>query len=437
MILSKNRRDFLKQAAAISSFFILPRHVLGRGFLAPSDVIQLGFLGAGKQSETLLKRFLDTKQARILAIADPHKLKLERFLGWHQKQYAEAEALKGQTVNEVQTYENYLEVLHRKDIDAAVIITPDHWHAVMAIQAARMGKDIYGEKPLSLTVKEGRAMVDAVRKNNRVFQTGSMQRSWPNFRKACELVRNGYIGTIKEVQVNIGNPPKVVDFEAEPLPDHLNWPLWLGPNDAHIYHHFLAPHLEDTFWAKWRDYIPFGGGGMTDWGAHMFDIAQWALDMDESGPVMVIPPSTVPESGEIRGLEYHYGNGVVMKHFNFGINNAVRFIGTEGQIDISRQVFEVPEKLKDLELKGSDLRLPAPENHYLDFINAMRTRSKPICDIEIGHRTATVCNIGNIAYQLRRSLEWNPKKELFKKDKEANALLTRKHWEQYAGLKNA
>ncbi len=437
MNLSKNRRDFLKQAAAISSFFIVPRHVLGRGFLAPSDVIQLGFLGAGKQSETLLKRFLDTKQARILAIADPHKLKLERFQGWHQKQYAEAETLKGQTANEVQTYENYLEVLHRKDIDAAVIITPDHWHAVMAIQAARVGKDIYGEKPLSLTVKEGRAMVDVVRKNNRVFQTGSMQRSWPNFRKACELVRNGYIGTIKEVQVNIGNPPKVVDFEAEPLPDHLNWPLWLGPNDAHIYHHFLAPRLEDTFWAKWRDYKPFGGGGMTDWGAHMFDIAQWALDMDESGPVMVIPPSTVPESGEIRGLEYHYGNGVVMKHFNFGINNAVRFIGIEGQIDISRQVFEVPEKLKDLELKGSDLKLPAPENHYLDFINSMRTRSKPLCDIEIGHRTATVCNIGNIAYQLRRPLEWNPKKELFKKDKEANALLTRKHWEQYAGLKNA
>lgn len=437
MNLSKNRRDFLKQAAAISSFFIVPRHVLGRGFLAPSDVIQLGFLGAGKQSETLLKRFLDTKQARILAIADPHKLKLERFLGWHQKQYAEAETLKGQTANEVQTFENYLEVLHRKDIDAAVIITPDHWHAVMAIQAARVGKDIYGEKPLSLTVKEGRAMVDAVRKNNRVFQTGSMQRSWPNFRKACELVRNGYIGTIKEVQVNIGNPPKVVDFEAEPLPDHLNWPLWLGPNDAHIYHHFLAPRLEDTFWAKWRDYKPFGGGGMTDWGAHMFDIAQWALDMDESGPVMVIPPSTIPESGEIRGLEYHYGNGVVMKHFNFGINNAVRFIGTEGQIDISRQVFKVPEKLIDLELRGSDLKLPAPENHYLDFINSMRTRSKPICDIEIGHRTATVCNIGNIAYQLRRPLEWNPKKELFKKDKEANALLTRKHWEQSAGLKNA
>jgi len=429
-----NRRKFLKQAAAISSIFIVPRHVLGRGYLAPSDIIQFGFIGTGKQSEGLFKRFLDTKQIRLLAIADPNKLKVNRFADWHKKYYEET--LKDQKHNVLATYENYLELLARKDIDAVAIITPDHWHAPMAIQAARAGKDIYGEKPLSLTVKEGRAMVDAVRKYNRVFQTGSMQRSWPNFRKACELVRNGYLGEIKEVLVNVGNPPIPIDYETEPTPDFINWPMWLGPNDPYGYHHFLSPRLEDTFWAKWRDYKPFGGGGMTDWGAHMFDIAQWGLGMDHTGPVLVDATAQGMNGNEIRGLVYTYANGVVMKHTNFGKNNTVRFIGKEGQMDISRSIFEVPEKLKDLTLKSDDLKLPAPENHYLDFIHSIRSRSKPICDVETGHRTATVCNIGNIAYHVGRPLKWNPKKEKFKHDDEANALLTRKHWERYAGLDN-
>ncbi len=427
-----DRRRFLKQAAAISSVFIVPRHVLGRGFLAPSDVIQIGIIGTGKQSEGIFKRFLETKQTRLLAVADPNKLKVNRFVDWHKQYYAET--VKEQPHNEVATYENYLELLARKDIDAVAIITPDHWHAAMAIQAARAGKDIYGEKPLSLTVKEGRAMVDAVRKYNRIFQTGSMQRSWPNFRKACELVRNGYLGEIKEVLVNVGNPPLSIDYEVEPTPEFINWPLWLGPNDPQGYHHFLSPRLEDTFWAKWRDYKPFGGGGMTDWGAHMFDIAQWGLGMDHTGPDLIDPTAQTKTNKEIRGLVFTYKNGITMKHTNFGKNNTVRFIGKEGQMDISRSEFEVPENLKNISLKSTDIKLPAPVNHYLDFIHSMRSRIKPICDVETGHRTASVCNVGNIAYQLGRPLKWNPKKEKFKNDDEANSLLTRKHWERYAGI---
>lgn len=432
MALTVSRRRFIKNTASAASFFIVPRHVLGKGFLAPSDIIQMGFIGNGKLSENLMKRFMETKQARIIAVADPYSVKTTRFIGWYTKFFTEK--FPDQSLNTIKVHTQYLELLADKSVDAVAIATPDHWHAAMAIQAARHGKDIYGEKPLSLTVREGRAMIDAVRKYNRVFQTGSMQRSWPNFRKACELVRNGYIGNIKEVHVNVGNPPMPVDFEAEEIPVSLNWQEWLGPNDPHLYHHFLAPRLEDTFWAKWRYYKPFGGGNITDFGAHMFDIAHWGLKLDGTGPKNIIPPSSIPSTGPIRGLEMRYANGSIIKHIDTGNENSVRFIGDEGQIDISRSIFITPEKIKDITLKSSDEKLPVPESHYMDFLNSMRDRSRPICDIEIGHSTATVCNLANIAYDLKRPLQWNPKKEKFKGDKEANALLTRKHWEKHAGL---
>lgn len=427
----QNRRGFIRQSLAAAAFTIVPRHVLGKGWLAPSDVIQMGFIGTGKQSETLLKNFLKTGQVRIVAISEIHKLKANRFIGWHQKYYTDN--LPDQTANELNVYPDYLELLSRKDIDAVAIITPDHWHGPMAIQAANHGKDIYCEKPLSLTIREGRAMINAVRKNKRVFQTGSMQRSWPNFRKACELVRNGYIGEIREVQVNVGNPPIPIDFSGEPIPEYIDWNAWLGPNDPSIYHHYLAPGLEDTYWAKWRDYKPFGGGQVTDYGAHMFDIALWGLGLDGVGPEKLIPPQNIPTTGDIRGIELQFRHHAPIRHFDFGQKNAVRFIGKEGTIDISRSNFTTPDTLKDLQLKSSDVHLPITESHYQDFIHCMRTRSKPICDIEIGHSTATVCNLINIAYQLKRSLVWNSKKEIFRHDDEANTLLTRKHWEQFAG----
>jgi predicted dehydrogenase len=415
-----SRRKFLQTAAAIAPFFIVPRHVLGRGFRAPSDTINLGYIGLGRQSNGLLNRFLDTKQVAVLAACDVDKLKTERFQQWHAKSLERVPEL---AKHQIQVYEDYRELLDRKDLDAVVIATPDHWHAVQAIRAMNAGKDVYCEKPLTLTVAEGRAMVKTARRRDRVVQTGSMQRSDPNFRRACELVRNGYLGSIKEVKVTVGGPPVPVDFQSEQVPATLNWDLWLGPNQPHFYNHVLAPRLEDTFWGKWREYKGFGGGGMTDWGAHMFDIAQWALKRDESGPVDVTPP-TDPKA--TRGLTYRYDDGVVMTHEDFGRGNAVRFIGTEGQMDISRGFFETtPGTLKTLELKSSDEKLPAPQNHYVDFLNAMRSRQKPICDVETGHRSATVCNIGNIAYELRRPLKWNPFKEQFEGDAVANGMLSR------------
>ncbi len=417
---SSNRRQFLKSFSAAAGFLIVPRHILGKGFLAPSDKINLGFIGCGKQAVGLQNRFFETGQVNILAAADPHRLKLDRMAS---KLMTLSEKAKLST--DYRSYEDFRELLQDKSIDAVIIATPDHQHAVHTVFSAEAGKDVYCEKPLSLTVKEGRAMVNAIRKNNRVLQTGSMQRSWEEFRRTAELIRNGYLGEIKEILVNVGNPPRDIDFEGQPIPEHLNWKLWLGPNADAPYNELLAPTIENEFWAKWREYKPFGGGYITDWGAHMFDIVQWSLGMDNSGPVKVSAPKAALMSGEIRGLTYTYANGIEVKHQNFGKNNAIRFIGSEGTLDVRRKNLEEPDFLKGVKLKTSDIHLMKPENHYVDFLNSMRTRQKPICDVEIGHRTASMCNIGNIAYELGDTLDWNRAKEQFKNNKAANALLGR------------
>lgn len=421
-----SRRKFLEKAAAISAFSIVPRFVLGgKGYLAPSDKINLGFIGTGKQSIGLMRNFISTGEVQLVGACDVYQSKLDIFIDQIKKSYAEKD-LKGEGV--CTPYSDFRGLLDNKDVDAVVIVSPDHWHAVMAVNAANAGKDIYCEKPLSLTVKEGRAMVNAARKNKRVFQTGSMQRSWPEFRQTAELIRNGYIGAIKEVKVSVDGPPEPYNLPAEPVPAGLDWTSWLGPNEYKPFNNDIAPMPSDTFWARWRYYKEFGGGGMTDWGAHMFDIVQWALDMDNSGPVEV----NYPDGKEFTFLTYKYADGLPMTHENFGKNNAIRFIGTSGQIDVRRRNLETtPTELKDQVIGPNEKHVYFSENHYNDFLQAIRKRSMPICDVEIGHRTATVCNIGNIAYELKRSLKWDPKTEKFVNDKEANALLSRplrKEW---------
>jgi len=308
---------------------------------------------------------------------------------------------------------------------------PDHWHAAVAVRACNAGKDVYCEKPLSLTVAEGRAMVHAARKHDRVFQTGSMQRSWKEFRQAVELVRNGYIGEVKQIKVNIDGPPKAWDLQGEPIPEGLDWNFWLGPNTIERpYNSIIAPTiaLEPSLWPQWRAYKEFGGGGMTDWGAHMFDIAQWGLNMDDSGPVKVIAPA----DGAKVGLIYEYANGVQMIHVNEKGGAYCKFIGTNGEVHVGRGILKTsPETLKDKVIGDNEKHVYYSDNHYMDFLNSIRTRKKPICDVEVGHRTASVCNIGNIAYSLGRTLEWSPEREKFRHDSEANALLHRpmkKEW---------
>jgi predicted dehydrogenase len=390
-------------------------------------MISLGFIGTGKQGRGLATTFLNTGEARIVALSEVYKAKAQLTID-KIKGYYEKNANAG-SFSEVPVYNDFRELLARKDIDAVVIATPDHWHAAMAVRAAEAGKDIYCEKPLSLTVREGRAMVKATRKHNRIFQTGSMQRSWPEFRQTAELIRNGYIGEIKSIKVNVGPPPIPYDLAAETIPDGLDWSAWLGPNSAMPFNAELAPPISKDVFPNWRRYKEFGGGMVTDWGAHMFDIVQWSLNMDDSGPIEVI----APDGKEHQFLTYRYKNGVSMTHEKWEWNNAIHFIGTGGEIKVQRGKLETtPASLKDRVISEAEKHVYKSTDHYKDFLNAMRNRTKPVCDVEIGHRTASVCNIGNIAYQLKRPLQWNPKKEVFIKDKEANALLGRPMLNEWA-----
>ncbi len=420
-----NRRNFIEKAAAgAAAVTVIPRHVMGgKGFVAANDRINLGYIGTGKQIYTLLNNIGACEETVVLAGCDVYKKKLELFLEAANQNNAD----KGFNL-EVDGYHYYRELLERKDIDAVVVATPDHWHAQIIIDAARAGKDIYCEKPLALTVAEGRAMVNATRKYDRVFQTGNMQRSWRDFRHAVELVRNGYIGEIKEINVSIGEPVKQCDLPTQEVPDGLDWDEWVGPSLYRGFHEDLAPADVNGPWAWWRGYRNFGGGLITDWGAHMFDIAQWALRMDDSGPTNFIPP--VGENPE-NGLTMVYENGVRVNHKQWGHEkddfNAVQFIGTEGKIEVSRNFLRTfpDEKLAKTELKPGDERVYFSDNHYQDWVDAMKKRTKPISDVETGHRTASVCNVTNIAYELGRPLTWDPEKEQFDGDDFANLMVGR------------
>ncbi|MBS1750779.1 MAG: Gfo/Idh/MocA family oxidoreductase [Bacteroidetes bacterium] len=412
------RKTFIKNTlVSAAAFAIVPRHVLGgKGYVTPNDRINLGFIGVGKQARGLLNNMSKLPETLVLAASDVDKKKLDYFIA-QAKQNNEKK-----TAAEVMGYGHYRELLGRKDIDAVVVATPDHWHAQIAIDAAKAGKDIYCEKPLALTIAEGRAMVSAVRKHKRVLQTGSMQRSSYNFRQAAELVLNGYIGQIKEINVSVGEPVKQCDLPSVPVPEYLDWDMWIGPSLYRGYNPTLSPPIEDNSWAWWRGYHGFGGGYITDWGAHMFDIVQWALGMDDSGPASFTPPST-PAAKE--GLSFKYANGVIVNHKQWGEGNAIQFIGTEGTIEVSRSfIRSTPENIAGIKIKPTDKRVYYSDNHYQDWINAIRKRTKPIADVEIGHRTATICNAVNIAYELQRTLKWDAKKEKFD-DQYANMMISR------------
>jgi predicted dehydrogenase len=417
-----DRRQFIKRAvsttaAGVSFPYIVPASVFGRaGGVAPSERITLGFIGAGKQSKHLMRSFLNSPGTHVLAACDVDKLKLARGKKIVEDHYARKN---GGSYKGCDTYGDFRELLARDDIDAVVISTPDHWHAITVIQSAMAGKDIYCEKPLSQTIEEARSMVDAVRRYGRIFQTGSMQRSDWHFRLGCELVLNGYIGELQHVTVGVGGPPEDKPLAAEAVPDYLDWDMWLGPALFRPYSSVLSPHLSNDGFPHWRYNSSFGGGGMTDWGAHHFDIAQWGMGMDESGPVEIIPP----DGKDYKVLTYKYASGVTMTRDNA---NGVLFTGTEGKVEVNRgHIRTWPDNLKDQQIGPNEIHLYESRNHYVDWLDAVRKRSRPICDIETGCRSVGVCHLGNIAYKLGRPLKWNPEKEVFVCDTDAGRFLSR------------
>jgi predicted dehydrogenase len=393
-----NRRQFLTavSTAALSTPFLVHSVSAASKQFGPNDRITLAVIGTGTQGRGLMNNFLATPDTQVVAVCDVDTTRREH----HRKKVDEFYSLKGnKEFKGCAGYKEFSEVLARQDIDAVVIAVPDHWHAYVAIAACKAGKDVYCEKPLSLTIHEAREMVKAARKYDRVFQTGSMQRSSSEFRKACELVRNGRLGKIKQVIVDVGPPSAPCDLPGEPLEPGLNWDMWLGPAQLRPYNSVLSPRGVHTHFPNWRNYREYSGGMMTDWGAHHFDIAQWGLGMDDSGPVEILPPEDP---------------------------KATRGVRTEGKILVNRGKFEAtPASLGEEPLGANAIHLYNSYSHTKDFLDCMRSRKKPICDVEIGCRSATVCHLGNLAYWNHRHLYWDPVKEQFIGDKEANQWLDR------------
>ncbi|HNQ90677.1 MAG TPA: Gfo/Idh/MocA family oxidoreductase [Verrucomicrobiota bacterium] len=417
------RRSFLRTSAA--SLLGTPLLLSGRVWAAeagakPNDRIVFGYIGVGTQGRHLLNSFLPHASVQVVAVCDVDTTRREHHRKLVEGFYTtKADAsFKGCTA-----YKDFRELIARKDIDAVVVATPDHWHAYPVVAAAQAGKDIYCEKPLSLTIAEARAMANAVRNNQRVFQTGSMQRSSSEFWKACTLVRNGRIGQIKEIHVSVGGPSKWCDLPEEPMEPGLDWDLWLGPAPARPYNSVLSPRGVHQGFPNWRSYREYSGGGMTDWGAHHYDIAQWGLGMDESGPVEVLPP----DGKERKHLIFRYANGVVMHHGGLaGYNFGVVFVGTEGKVCVDRGRFKTePAALETEKFDALPIQLYRSTNHYKDFVDCIRSRKRPICDVETGARTVTVCHLANLGYWNKRPLRWDPGQERFVDDTEANGWLAR------------
>jgi len=361
--------------------------------------------------------FLGRKDTQVVAVCDVDTSRRDNGRKQVEDHYAKQT---GFDYKGCKTYNDFRELLARTDIDAVVIATPDHWHALIAIAAARANKDIYCEKPLCQSIHEARAMVSAVRKNDRIFQTGSMQRSSKEFRTGCELVRNGRIGKLQRIEVGVGGPGKPCDLPTETDEPGLDWNFWLGPAPLRGYHSELSPRGVHKHFPNWRNYREYGGGMVTDWGAHHFDIAQWGMGMDESGPAEILPAK---EPNANHGVRLVYANGVEVLHKNAG---GVWFYGTEGRVFVDRGKFEFwlgdQQKAKataDCDaiakeyLSDAKTRLYVSTDHKADFLAAVRSRQKPICDVEVGARTVSVCHLVNLAYYHGEKMKWDPKREQF------------------------
>lgn len=428
-----SRRNFLRLSALGAAGTVLLPRLLGgdtavaapaKGKTAASDTVRLGFIGLGQQAMYLLNGFLTIDGVRIVAGADVYDIKRERFDRRVRKYYA-SKGIKP----EVKTYENYQDILARPDIDAVVIATPDHYHALIAMAACRAGKDVYLEKPMTFTIYEGQQLCKAVRRNNRILQVGSQQRSDEEFIHVANLIREGRLGKISRVKVRVGGPPKPNTLAVEAIPAGLNWDLWQGPLPGKVnYNHELNPPItldpeqNEQLWGAWRWYAGTGGGLMTDWGAHMFDVAQWALGKDRNGPVEIIPPG----HSYYDHLTYLYDNGVVMTEEPFdGTKQGVKFYGDNGWIQVCRGevLASDPVFLPDTRTKNDDLPYETRIPHQINFIESVRSRIDPTVPVEIGHSSCTVCNLGNIAYKLGRPVKWNPIIEKFMDDPDATALL--------------
>ncbi len=439
------RRQFLGQAAVLGAPLILSPGALGADDKpAASARINVGFIGTGNQGLNDIGGFLGDPRVQIVAVCDVNKESAGYWNGGVagreparrkiEKHYGDGK--KSGTYKGCKTYNDFRELLDRKDIDAVVICTPDHWHAIPVIAACKANKDIYCQKPLSLTIAEGRAMSDAVKKHDRVFQTGSQQRSDKNFRIACELVRNGRIGKLHTVRC--GLPGGRPDYgktgnrkKPEPVPEGFDYEFWLGPAPK-------QPYAPARCHVNFRWIYDYSGGQVTDWGGHHPDCAQWGMGTEHTGPIEianakgVFPPDPLWNTATEYYFEAIYANGVKMI-ISDKERSGVTWEGSDGKVWADRGKHEAtPKSLLDTKIGPKEIHLFKSDNHYRNFIDCVRSRKETAAPAEVAHRSITICHLGNIAMRLgRKSLRWDPVKEQIVGDDEAAKMLSRPYREPW------
>lgn len=445
--MTQNRRSLLKTAlgSAVAAGFptIVPSTVFGQ--YAPSKRINIGAIGTGRIARVHdMPGVIQYDQARLIAVCDVDKNRLMDA----QKLVNEAYAKKtGKAYDGVIAYDNYRDLLKNPDIDAVIVSTPDHWHALMAIHAVEAGKDVYLQKPASLTIAEGRALSNAVNKTGRILQIGSQQRSSVQFRYAAELVRNGRIGALKHVEIGLPGDPAGGDPTPQPIPSQLNYEAWLG-STPYVPYTTDRVHPQSGYdrpgWLRLRQ---FGSGMITGWGAHHIDSAHWGMDTEYTGPVEIWGKAEYPTSGlwDVHGKflsNARYANGVTMA-ISGDFPNGIKYIGEKGWIFVSRGSDQVTSsdpiaKLKDAkalaasdpkiitsEIAKDEVHLYVSKEQHGNWLDSIISRKPPISPAEMGHRACSTCLLHDIAMTTGRTLHWDPVAERFHNDDAANALLSR------------
>jgi predicted dehydrogenase len=439
------RRQFLGQAAVLGAPLVLHPGALGAGDKpAASARITVGFIGTGNQGLNDIRGFLGDKRVQVVAVCDVNR---EGPGYWNggvagrepARRLVEAYYAAGRkagTYKGCDAYNDFRDLLGRKDLDAVVVCTPDHWHAIPVLAACKAGKDIYCQKPLSLTVAEGRAMSDAAKKHKRVFQAGSQQRSDENFRRACELVRNGRIGKLQTVRC--GLPGGRPDYgktggrkKPEPVPKDFDYEFWLGPAPK-------KPYAPARCHVNFRWIYDYSGGQVTDWGGHHPDCAQWGMGTEYSGPSEIVnakgafPDDELWDTATEFSFEALYPGGVKMI-VSSKERGGVTWEGSEGKVWANRGRLEAtPKSLLTTKLRPHELHLYRSDNHYRNFIDCVISRKETAAPAEVAHRSITICHLGNIAMRLgRKRLRWDPLNERILGDAEAAKMLSRPYREPW------
>jgi myo-inositol 2-dehydrogenase / D-chiro-inositol 1-dehydrogenase len=424
---------------------IVPSGVFGKN--APSEKINIGQIGFGRIAMTHdLAETLNYDVARIVAVADFDSYRVQKGKQFIENYYTRKTGNAGYI--DVKTYENYQDILADKSIDAVIISTPDHWHAQPAIEAALAGKDIYIQKPTSLTIKEGQQLRDVVNRQKVVLQVGTQQRAMPQFRIAAELVRNGRIGKLETVKIGLPGDPSGPEAAEMPVPKNFNYKGWLG-STPEVYYTEIRVHPQNSMTDRpgWLRCEQFGSGMITGWGQHHFDSAAWGMDTELTGPVSIEAVAQFPKSGlwDVHGdfmAKAEYKNGITMLTSG-GYPNGIRYEGTEGWIFVTRGNYTASptdpvaaeRNSKALEasdprilssvIKENEIHLYTIDNQHGNWLDCIKSRKEPISPVEKGHRACTVCLITHIAMKMGRKLIWNPDKEIFLNDNDANNMLSR------------